>query len=102
MASETTDTSSKEEELSPLLFLAAVAAPAADAVDAPDADAIVVTATREPVAADQAPASATLFDGGTLAALGLPGVSDVLRLSPGVSVSTTGPRGTQTQLRIRG
>ena len=34
--------------------------------------------------------------------LALPAAADVLRLAPGVAVSTTGPRGTQTQVRIRG
>src|SRR6185369_3748300 len=29
-------------------------------------------------------------------------VPDLLRLSPGLAVATTGPRGTQTQVRIRG
>ncbi len=34
--------------------------------------------------------------------LSLPHLPDLLRLLPGVSVATTGPRGTQTQVRIRG
>lgn len=63
---------------------------------------IVVTASREPVAAVETGISATIFDEETLDALTLPSTSDVLRLAPGVSVSTTGPRGTQSQLRIRG
>jgi vitamin B12 transporter len=33
---------------------------------------------------------------------GLPMIADVLRLTPAVSVSVSGPRGSQTQLRIRG
>ena len=76
------------------LFLAAL-------VFQPDAE-ILVTAARTPVLADDAPASATLFDEETLGALSLPAATDVLRLSPGVAVATTGPRGTQAQLRIRG
>src|SRR3546814_8940861 len=55
-----------------------------------------------PVAAVETGVSATIFDKQTLDALALPATSDVLRLAPGVSVSTTGPRGTQSQLRIRG
>ena len=65
-------------------------------------DPIVVTATRVPVAAEDSAASVTLFDERVLDALALPAASDVARLSPGLTVATTGPRGTQTQVRIRG
>jgi vitamin B12 transporter len=64
--------------------------------------AIIVTAAREPVPVADAAASATVFDADALDALALPDAADVLRLSPGLSVATTGPRGTQTQVRIRG
>ncbi|MGQ0661915.1 TonB-dependent receptor plug domain-containing protein [Sphingosinicella sp.] len=68
-----------------------------------DADqSIVVTAARTPVGQEEAPASTTLFDARVLDALSLPAAADVLRLSPGLTVATTGPRGTQTQVRIRG
>ena len=67
----------------------------------PDSD-IIVTAARTPLAAGDAPVSSTLFGEELLEDLALPAVTDVLRLSPGVSVATTGPRGTQAQLRIRG
>lgn len=63
---------------------------------------IIVTASREPVSAEQSAASTTLVDEAAIEALGLPEMSDVLRLTPGLSVATTGPRGTQTQVRIRG
>ena len=63
---------------------------------------IVVTAAREPVAPADAPASVTLFDDDELDALALPAAADLLRLSPGLAVATTGPRGSQTQVRIRG
>jgi vitamin B12 transporter len=63
---------------------------------------IVVTGAREPVAADVSTVSSTVLDEAEIEALDLPNASDLLRLTPGVSVSTTGPRGTQTQLRIRG
>ncbi len=63
---------------------------------------IIVTAAREPVAVEQSIVSATLFDRERLEDLALPAASDVLRLTPGGSLSTSGPRGTQTQLRIRG
>ena len=64
--------------------------------------AIVVTASRTPVAAEDSAASVTTFDGEALDDLSLPALPDLLRLSPGLSVATTGPRGTQTQVRIRG
>lgn len=81
--------------MSLILFLASAAA-------VPSADAIIVTASREPVAAAEAPVSVTVFEAETLRALSLPSAADLLRLAPGVSVSVAGPRGSQTQLRIRG
>ncbi len=63
---------------------------------------IIVTAAREGVAAEVAPVSSTVLDEEEIEALDLPAASDLLRLTPGVAVATTGPRGTQTQLRIRG
>ena len=81
-----------------LVWLAAAAA----APVAPAGDAIVVTGSREPVAIETAPVSATVFDREEIEALALPMTADLLRLSPGVAVASTGPRGTQTQLRIRG
>jgi vitamin B12 transporter len=86
--------------MNPILLLTLLAASAGDA---PSSDEpIVVTASREPEPRENAPVSATVFDRTTLAALSLPDAGDVLRLAPGVSVSTSGPRGSQTQLRIRG
>jgi vitamin B12 transporter len=79
-----------------LILISAIAAQAADA------PAIVVTASRVPVAAADSAASVTTFDQEALDDLSLPAVPDLLRLSPGVSVATSGPRGTQTQVRIRG
>src|SRR5881628_3525015 len=69
---------------------------------APAPDTIVVTAAREPERQAEAPVSSTVFDAETLEALSLPQASDVLRLVPGVSVAVSGPKGSQTQLRIRG
>jgi vitamin B12 transporter len=83
-----------------VIILAAAAALPSPA--AGETDAIIVTGARDPVAAEQAAVSATVFDAGELEALGLSAAADVLRLAPGVSVATTGPRGTQAQLRIRG
>lgn len=79
-------------------LLVALAAGAASLAE----PSIVVTAARTPVPAREAPVSLTLFEAETLEALSLPAATDLLRLSPGVSVATSGPRGSQTQLRIRG
>ncbi|HEX8654971.1 MAG TPA: TonB-dependent receptor [Allosphingosinicella sp.] len=74
-----------------LLFIATLQAPA-----------IVVTGSREPVPQTEAPVSATILDDRELGALAFPLAAEGLRLVPGVSVSVSGPRGTQTQVRIRG
>ncbi|WP_129794605.1 TonB-dependent siderophore receptor [Sphingosinicella sp. CPCC 101087] len=76
-----------------LLFLAAAAL---------EGESILVTAAREPLGADEAPVSATMLDETVLEDLSLPAAADLLRLTPGVSVAATGPRGTQTQVRLRG
>ncbi|MEA3066535.1 MAG: vitamin transporter [Sphingomonadales bacterium] len=79
-----------------ILLLAA----AAGAAPPPPDDTIVVTAPTEPVQASvNAPAKAEEpaypWDG-------LPMIADLLRLTPGLSVSVSGPRGAQTQIRMRG
>ncbi|HEX8214854.1 MAG TPA: TonB-dependent receptor, partial [Allosphingosinicella sp.] len=84
----------------PLLAAAVLAAQQSPA-PAPE-ETIVITASREPVEREQSSVSATVFDRETVEALGLPLTSDVLRLAPGVSVASSGPRGTLTQIRIRG
>jgi len=81
--------------MSILLFISTLATQAGE-------ETIVVTASRNPVAAADSAASATVFNETALDDLALPAAADVLRLSPGVTVATTGPRGTQTQVRIRG
>ena len=83
--------------MNPIILLFA----AAPLSDAPAQD-IVVTASREPVAQAEAPASSTLIDRDQLDLLDLPLTSDVLRLVPGVAVATSGPPGSQVQVRIRG
>ena len=84
--------------LAPLLLTSFQIAPAAIAPD----DAIVVTASLSPIERSGAPASVTTFDSQIIDALGLPLASDIVRLSPGVSVATTGAQGTETVVRIRG
>ncbi|MFL6851955.1 MAG: TonB-dependent receptor plug domain-containing protein [Sphingomicrobium sp.] len=64
--------------------------------------AIIVTASRAEEKASETPASVTLIDGLRIERLGSPLVPDLLRLVPSVSVSTSGPAGSLTQVRIRG
>ena len=85
----------EEVQMTLSLMLLATAASAAESE-------IVVTASRIPIDAEAAPVSSALFDQAEIDALSLPGAADLLRLSPGVAVANTGPRGTQAQLRIRG
>lgn len=85
-------------------LLAAAAAQAASPSAAPEVagdDDIVVTASLLPIPEEEAP-SVTTFDGKRIEALGLPLAVDLIRLSPGVSVSVSGAQGAQTQVRIRG
>jgi vitamin B12 transporter len=84
-----------------ILILAAAAA-AQQSSSASQSETIVVTASREPLEQADAGVSTTLFDREQLERLALPLASDVLRLVPGVSVTVSGPRGSQTELRIRG
>ena len=75
-----------------LFFILAVQAP----------ETIVVTGSREPVEQAEAPVSSTIFEEDALDSLAFPLAGDALRLVPGLSLSASGPRGTQTQVRIRG
>jgi len=79
------------------VFLAAAAA----VTVASDSD-ILVTAALEPVPAQEAAVSATVFDQDRIDALGQAFAVDLLRLTPGVSVSASGGYGAQTDIRIRG
>ena len=63
---------------------------------------ILVTASRLPVAASQIGVSATVIDARWIEALGEVQVTDLLRLVPGVAIATSGARGSQAQVRIRG
>jgi vitamin B12 transporter len=81
-----------------IILAAAAAAPFPSSAD----EVIVVTGSREPVMIASAPVSATVFDRAQIESLALPLTGDILRLAPGVSVASTGPKGSQTQIRIRG
>ena len=68
----------------------------------PQENIIVVTASRVTEAEDTTPASVTLIDARRIERIGAPLVTDLLRLSPSIAVSTSGPAGSLTDVRIRG
>jgi len=78
-----------------LLLIAALAQTGGD-------DNIVVIASRTPVEVEASATPGVIISEEVMVNLSLPHLPDLLRLAPGVSVATTGPRGTQTQVRIRG
>jgi vitamin B12 transporter len=72
-------------------------------LDAPIASAdIVITAARAPEEEARTPASVTVIGEERIDRLGEPLVPALLRLAPSTSVSTSGPAGSLTQVRIRG
>jgi len=68
----------------------------------PTAPTVVVTASRSPELPDSTASSFTLIDAEQIERLGPALVTDLLRLSPSLSVATSGPAGSQAQVRIRG
>jgi vitamin B12 transporter len=84
----------------PILLIAAAAADPAPAPQKPDD--IVVTASREPVEAEDSVAPILTMREEVRPGPHLPLAADLLRALPGLSVSVAGPRGSQTQVRIRG
>ncbi|WP_037501364.1 TonB-dependent receptor plug domain-containing protein [Sphingomonas jaspsi] len=73
-------------------------------MDMPPADqpAIVVTASRTADAIGDTPATVTVIDQDRIIRIGAPLIPDLLRLVPSAAVSTSGPAGSLTQVRIRG
>jgi len=67
-----------------------------------DTDQIVITASRAPETQAQTEASVTIVDKTRIERLGEPLVPALLRLAPSASVSTSGPAGSLTEVRIRG
>lgn len=63
---------------------------------------IVVTASRAPEQQDRTSASVTVIDAERIGRLGQPLVPALLRQIPSVAVSTSGPAGSLTDVRIRG
>lgn len=68
----------------------------------PNTDQIVITASRVPDRKAKTPASVTVIDKKRIERLGEPLVAPLLRLSPSISVSSSGPMGSLTEVRIRG
>ena len=63
---------------------------------------VVVTASRAPQQEQNTAASVTLIDADRVQRLGEPLLSSLLRLVPSTSLATSGPAGSQSQVRIRG
>ena len=60
------------------------------ATDTARIDPVVVTATRNPLAIGDLPASVTVLQGADLRARGLTSVADALREVPGVAIARSG------------
>lgn len=86
----------------PIALLLAAAAAGPVTVDAAVPPDIVVSAALVPVASVDVPASTTVLDPKAIEALGQPLALDLIRLSPGVTVASSGAQGSLTQIRIRG
>ena len=67
-----------------------------------DTDQIVITASRVPESEAHTPASVTIIDQAQIERLGEPLIGDYLHLTPSAAVATSGPRGSLTEVRIRG
>jgi vitamin B12 transporter len=67
-----------------------------------DTDQIVITASRVPESEAEAAASFTIIDEKRIERLDEPLIPALLRLTPSVAVSTSGPAGSFTEVRIRG
>ena len=67
-----------------------------------DIDQIVITASRSAEEESRTAASATVLDSQRIDRLGEPLVPALLRLTPSVAVTTQGPSGLLTEVRIRG
>ena len=67
-----------------------------------DTDQIVITASRIPEQEAQTPASVTIIDQKRIERLDEPLARSLIRLVPSASVSSSGPAGSFTEVRIRG
>ena len=82
-----------------MLFLLIAQAAAAPALPS---DTIVVTASRSPEEQADTAASASIIDDERIERLGSPLAESFLRLTPSTAVSSSGPAGSLTEVRIRG
>jgi TonB-dependent receptor-like protein len=67
-----------------------------------DTNQIVITASRAPDTQAQTPASVTIIDAQRIDRLDEPLLPALLRLTPSISVSASGPAGSFTEVRLRG
>ncbi len=67
-----------------------------------DTDQIVITASRAPEQEARTPASVTIIDGKRIERLGESLLPALLRLTPSIAVSASGPAGSFTEVRMRG
>ena len=67
-----------------------------------DTDQIVITASRAPEPEAETPASVTIIDSDEIQRLEEPLVADLLRLTASAAITTVGPPGSLTEVRIRG
>jgi vitamin B12 transporter len=67
-----------------------------------DTDQIVITASRAPERQADTPASVTIIDAKRIARLDEPLARSLIRLVPSASVSSSGPAGSFTEVRLRG
>src|SRR5690349_21189403 len=67
-----------------------------------DSDQIVITASRASETEAQTPASVTIIDSNEIERLDEPLVANLLRLTPSAAVTSIGPAGSLTEVRIRG
>jgi vitamin B12 transporter len=67
-----------------------------------DTDQIVITASRAPEQEEQTPASVTIIDAKRIQRLDEPLARSLIRLVPSAAVSSSGPAGSFTEVRLRG
>ncbi len=67
-----------------------------------DTDQIVITASRVPVAEADSPASVSIIDSNEIVRLDEPLLVNLLRLTPSAAVTSIGPAGSLSEVRIRG